>query len=65
MGFQDFATHFLDGALFQNMVHIDDLPLLGDAQVVFGHFVINCNLLTFLSHTNNTSFFFVYFGKFQ
>jgi hypothetical protein len=28
--------HFLDAALFQDVTHIDDLPLLGDAQVVLG-----------------------------
>jgi len=28
---QDFATHFLDKVLSQDMVHIDDLPLMGDA----------------------------------
>jgi len=33
---QDFTTHFLNEALSQNMAHIDDLPLLGDAQVVLG-----------------------------
>jgi hypothetical protein len=33
VGFQDFATHFLDETLFQGMTHIDDLPLLGDTQV--------------------------------
>jgi hypothetical protein len=36
MSSQDFATHFLNEALSQNMAHIDDLPLLGDAQVVLG-----------------------------
>jgi hypothetical protein len=30
MGVQDFATHFLDEALFHNVAHIDDLLLLGD-----------------------------------
>jgi hypothetical protein len=30
MGSQDFVMHFLDGALFQDMAHIDDRPLLGD-----------------------------------
>jgi hypothetical protein len=30
VGFQDFATHFLDKVLFQDMAHIDDLPLLGN-----------------------------------
>jgi hypothetical protein len=32
-GFQDFATHFWDEVLFQDVVHIDDLPFLGNAQV--------------------------------
>jgi len=36
VGFQDFATHFLDEVLFQDMAHIDDLPLLENAQVVLG-----------------------------
>jgi hypothetical protein len=36
VGFQTFATHFLDEALFQNMAHIDDLPFLGDAHVSLG-----------------------------
>jgi hypothetical protein len=36
MGSQDFAMHFLDEVLSQNVVHIDDLPLLGDAQVALG-----------------------------
>jgi hypothetical protein len=33
MGFQNFVTHFLNEALFQDMVHIDDLPLLGNTHV--------------------------------
>jgi len=33
LGSQDFATHFLDEVLSQNMVRVDDLPLLGDTQV--------------------------------
>jgi len=36
MGFQDFAMHFLDDVLFQDVAHIDDLRLLGDAQVILG-----------------------------
>jgi hypothetical protein len=36
VGSQDFATHFLDEVLFQDMVHIDDLLLLGDAHVTLG-----------------------------
>jgi len=35
VSYQNFATHFLDEVLFQDMVHIDDLPLLGNTQVVF------------------------------
>jgi hypothetical protein len=36
MGSQDYATHFLDEVLFQDVVHIDDILLLGDTQVVMG-----------------------------
>jgi len=36
MGFQDFATHFLDEVLFQDVAHINDLFLLGDVQVALG-----------------------------
>jgi len=36
VSFQDFATHFLDEILFQDVVHIDDFFLLGDAQVTLG-----------------------------
>jgi hypothetical protein len=31
VGSQNFAMHFFDEALFQDMVHIDDFLLLGDA----------------------------------
>jgi hypothetical protein len=31
MGFQNFTMHFLDEILFQDVVHIDDFPLLGNA----------------------------------
>jgi hypothetical protein len=35
--FQNFqAMHFLDEVLFQDMGQIDDLPFLGNAQVVLG-----------------------------
>jgi hypothetical protein len=36
MGFQDFATHFWDELLSQNVTHINDLSFLGDAQVTLG-----------------------------
>jgi hypothetical protein len=36
MGSQDFATHFLDEVLFEDVVHIDDLPFLGNTQVALG-----------------------------
>jgi len=35
-GFSNFAMHFLDEVLFLKAAHIDDLPLLGDAQVALG-----------------------------
>jgi hypothetical protein len=36
VGFHDFATHFLDEVLSQNVAHIDDLLLLGNTQVALG-----------------------------
>jgi hypothetical protein len=36
MGFQNFSMHFLDEALSQNVVHIDNLPFLGNIQNVLG-----------------------------
>ncbi len=36
MNFQDFVTHFLDEVLSQNMMHIDDLPTLGNTHVALG-----------------------------
>jgi hypothetical protein len=58
VGFQDFATHVLNEALFQDMVYINDLPFLGDTQVTYKNN---------LSHKNNTSFFFLFvsFGEFR
>jgi hypothetical protein len=31
VGFQDFAMHFLDEALCEDMAHINDFPFLGNA----------------------------------
>jgi len=36
MGSQEFATHFLDEVLSQDMAHIYDIPFLGNTQVVLG-----------------------------
>ncbi len=36
MSFQDFATHFLDEVLFHDVVHINDLHLLGGFHVALG-----------------------------
>jgi hypothetical protein len=36
LGSQDFATHFLDEDLFQDVVHIDDFPFLGNAHFALG-----------------------------
>ncbi len=33
---QDFVPYFLDEALSHDVVHIDDLPFLGDAQIALG-----------------------------
>ncbi len=35
-GSQDFAMHFLDEVLSQDMAHIDDLPFLGNVLVALG-----------------------------
>jgi hypothetical protein len=35
VGFQEFAKHFLDEALSQNMAHINDLLLLGDIMLLW------------------------------
>jgi len=34
--FKNFAMHFLDEVLFQDMEQIDDLPFLRNAKVVLG-----------------------------
>jgi len=36
MGSQGFAMNFLDEVLFQDVTHINDLPLLGDIRVTLG-----------------------------
>ncbi len=36
IGFQIFVTHFLDEVLSYDAVHMDDLLLLGNAQVALG-----------------------------
>jgi hypothetical protein len=35
-GFSRLVTYFLDGALFQDVAHIDNLPFLGNSQVTLG-----------------------------
>jgi hypothetical protein len=66
VGFQDSTTHFLDEVLFQNMVHIDDFPLLGDAQVALG--ILSPCVACWPSYFTQTippfSFMF-FFGEFQ
>jgi hypothetical protein len=61
MGFQDFATHFLDEVLFQDMAHINNLSFLGDTQVTLGILSSCVVQSTFLSHTDNISFFLFFF----
>jgi hypothetical protein len=43
VGSQNFDMHFLDAALSQNVVHIDDLPLLGDN--LFWAFCLHVSLI--------------------
>jgi hypothetical protein len=42
VSFPNFAMHFFDEILSEDMVHINDLPFLGNAHY-FGHFVFMCN----------------------
>ncbi len=66
MGFQDFATHFLDEVLFQNVAHIDDFPLLGDPQVAFILSSCVAHRPSYPTRTIFYLFFFpIFFGKFQ
>jgi hypothetical protein len=58
MGFQKKFTHFLDEALLQDMVHINNLPFLGGAQVTLG-ISFSCVVCQLFFHSNNTFFFFL------
>jgi hypothetical protein len=65
MGSKDFVTYFLNEYLFQNMAHINDLPLLGNAQVALGS-LFSCVVrqLSLLIQTIFPYVFFVSFGEF-
>jgi len=52
VGFQNFVTHFLDQILFQDVVHINDLFLLGNTQVALG-ILFSC-VVCRLSYLNQT-----------
>ncbi len=60
-GSQDFATHFLNEVLFQDSAHINDLSFLGDTQVTLGILSSYVVQSTFLFHTDNISFFLLFF----
>jgi hypothetical protein len=67
MGSEDFVTHFLDEALFQDVVHIDDIFILRNTQIASG-ILSSCvtNRPFYLIRTILLSFFFrVFFGEFQ
>jgi len=61
MGFQDFATYFLDEVLSQDMAHIDDLPFLANAHVVLEILssCVTCQLY-YLTQTILLSFSFLF-----
>ncbi len=61
MGSQNFVTHFLDEELFQDVVHINDLPFLGNTQVVLG--ILSSRVVHQPSYFIRTIyiFFFLYF----
>jgi hypothetical protein len=62
VGFQDFAMHFLDEVLSQDVVHINDLPLLGNAQITLG-ILSSCVACqpSYLTQTIPPFFSFLYF----
>jgi hypothetical protein len=65
-GFQDFATYFLDEALFQDIDTYQWSSSPKRCLGSFGHFVHMCSLSTFLFHMDiiYLFFFFASFGKF-
>jgi hypothetical protein len=66
VGFQDFAVHFLDGALSQDVTHIDDPPFLKDTHVALD-ILSSCVGVNFLISHGHYPFFFllVSFSKFR
>jgi hypothetical protein len=65
VGFCDFVKHFLDEVFFSGHGTYWWSFYLGKHISCIGHFVFMCRSLTFLFHSNITSFFlFVFFGGF-
>jgi hypothetical protein len=67
MGSQNFAMHLLNEALSQDVVHVDDLPLLGDAHVALG-IMFSCvthqpSYLTWTIHPSSFLFLLTGFNK--
>jgi len=67
MGSQNFATHFLDETLSQDMAHINDLSLLGDTRVVLDilfscatHLYGGLCPIYFSKESNSNAFIFVF-----
>jgi hypothetical protein len=56
MGFQNFATHFWDEVLSQDMAHINDLPVLGYAHVALG--ILSSSVVHRLSYFTRMVLFF-------
>ncbi len=50
--------HFLDEVLFQDVLHINDLPFLGDIPRFFWAFCPHVYFINLFIHMDNTFFFF-------
>jgi len=64
-GFSRLVTHFLDGVLFQDVAHIDDLPFLGNSQVTLGILSSCVNRQPYFIRTIPFFSFLFFFGEFQ
>jgi len=62
IGFQGFVTFFLDEILSQDVVHINDLLILGNAQIALGIlFSFVTRQPSYLTQTIFPSSFFLFF----
>jgi hypothetical protein len=66
VGSQDFIMHFFERGFILGRDIYWWSSFFGIHTCCFGHFIFMCHLSTFLSHSNNTFFFFLHvsFGRF-